>query len=185
MDKIMTTLKAGDYVFVQFGHNDMKPASNVPVDRYQQLLERFIASAKEKGATPVLITPVSRKSFGEGGKITNSFGDYPETVRKVAKTQNVALIDLQNMSAAFYEAIGRDKIQPAFANANEGTHHSDWGSYVIAKCIVQGIIDAKLPLSKHVVEEWKPFDPSHPDPLESFKLPPDPRPVRAQTPAGS
>ncbi len=182
MQKIMTTLKAGDWVFVQFGHNDMK---SMQADRYAQQLTRFVTDTRSKGATPVLITPVSRKGFDAEGKTTNSFRDFPDAVKRVAKEQNVTLIDLQAMSAKFYDTLGRDRIQPAFANEREGTHHSDYGSYEIARCIVQGIIDNKLPLASHVVDEWKTYDPTPPMMLEEFHLPPDPRPARSETPLGS
>jgi lysophospholipase L1-like esterase len=184
MDKIMTTLKQGDYVFVQFGHNDMK-AGAVPLARYKQLYEKFVADARGKGATPVICTPVSRKSFGADGKITNSFGPFPDAVRQVAKEQNVAFIDLQNMTASMYEAIGKDKIGTAFANAREGTHHSDYGSYEISKCVVQSTIDAKLPLAGSVVEDWKTYDPSHPQMFEQFTLPLDPLRGNVATPLGN
>lgn len=185
MDKIMSTLEAGDYVFVQFGHNDMKPASKEPVETYAKLFGQFVADARRKGAIPVLITPVSRETFDDSGKIANSFGDYPEAVRRVAKEQNVALIDLQKMSAAFYEALGKGRAQVAFANEREQTHHSDYGSYEIAQCIVQGIIDNKLPLARSIVDGWKTFDPSHPALFADFKLPADPKIVRVQTPKGN
>jgi len=184
MDKVMSTLKPGDYVFVQFGHNDMKPNA-VPLSRYRELYTRFITDARSKGATPVLLTPVSRESFDDTGRIANSFNGYPDVVRDVAKEQGIALIDLQNTSAMFYEALGKGESQIAFANARERTHHSDYGSYEIAKCVVQGIIDNKLPLARNIRDGWKPFDPARPDAFSQFKLPPDPMPGSVETPAGN
>jgi hypothetical protein len=61
----------------------------------------------------------------------------------------------------------------AFAG-KDTTHHSNYGSYELAKCIVQGIIDDKLPLAKHVVADFRPFDPAHPDPLDKFDVPAEP-----------
>src|SRR5262249_9418145 len=145
---------------------------------------RFVTDARAKGANPILLTPVSRETFG-GGKITNSFNGFPDAVREVAKEQDVPLIDLQNVSAALYEAIGEGKSQALFANAREKTHHGAYGSYEIAKCVAQAIADQKLPLAQYLRDDWKTFDSAHPDSLEDFKLPPDPMPVRSETPAGN
>jgi len=184
-DKVMNTLKAGDYVICVFGHNDMKNPTGEPPAKYADFYARIVADAHSKGATPIIMTPVSRQSFGPDGKITNSFGGYPDAVRALAKDKGIAFIDLQKQGAAFYEAIGKEKAPLAFANPTEKTHHSDYGSYNIAKCVMQGIIDLKLPLADHVTADWKTYDPSHPDMPADFKVPLDPRQSRMQTPAGS
>ena len=76
---------------------------------------------------------------GEGSKIWNTLGDYPEAVRQTAKEEKVALIDLHAMSAAFYEALGPAKSLVAFgANGRDATHHSAYGAYEFAKCVVAG-----------------------------------------------
>ncbi len=71
--KIMTTMKPGDYLFIQFAHNDMKPGA-VSLDDYKKLLIDYIAQTRAKGATPVLVTSMNRRTFDDAGKITNSFG---------------------------------------------------------------------------------------------------------------
>ncbi len=190
MAKITSQLRPGDYVFVQFGHNDMKSTAANALASYKQLYTRFVTDTRAKGATPVLLTPVSRETFDADGKITNSFltakgDDYPNAVREVAREQNVTLIDLQSISAKFYEALGPGKSQVAFANASEKTHHSDYGSYEIAKCVLQGIVDTKLPLATGITEDFHPFDPNHPDDPADFLLPPDPFPSADRTPAGN
>src|SRR6185436_8622897 len=119
------------------------------------------------GVTPVLITPMQRRTFDSQGKITNSHGDYPEAVRQVAREDNVALIDLHEMSTRFYEALGPEKSKLAFKDG-DGTHHNNYGSYELAKCVVEGIRSAKLPIVKSLVKGMPTFDPSHPDQLESF-----------------
>src|SRR5258708_9466999 len=101
----MTAMKPGDYLFMQFAHNDMKPGA-VPLDEYKKLLTDFIAQTRAKGATPVLITPMNRRTFDDAGKITNSFGAYPDAVREVAAQQKVALIDLNAMSKTLFESMG-------------------------------------------------------------------------------
>jgi hypothetical protein len=115
---------------------------------------------------------MNRLTFDDHGKITNSLGDYPEAVRQTAREEKVVLIDLNAMSKPFYEALGPEKAHVAFAG-NDTTHHSDYGSYELAKCIVQGIKDANLPLTKYLVETPA-FDPAHPDSPDRFDIPPDP-----------
>jgi lysophospholipase L1-like esterase len=187
LTKMTSTMKKGDYLFVQFGHNDMKSASEPPA-RYEQYLTQVVNAVRAHNGTPVIVTPVSRKSFGADGKITDSFvangGSYVAAAKDAAKINNAAMIDLNGLSAKFYEALGRADAPKAFANPNESTHHSDYGSYEISKCMIQGIIDAKLPLADWVVSDWKTFDPSKPDPFTSFTIPRDGPPI-AETPLGS
>jgi len=174
-DKVMTLIRPGDYLLIQMGHNDQKdtaPGAGA-FTSYTDFLRKMVAGAREKGATPVLITPMNRLTFDADGKITNSLGDFPEAVRKLAAEDHVALIDLNAMSKPFYESMGPVESHKAFAG-KDTTHHSNYGSYELAKCIVQGIIDDKLPLAKHVVADFRPFDPAHPDPLDKFDVPAEP-----------
>jgi lysophospholipase L1-like esterase len=173
--KIESIIRSGDYLFIQFGHNDMKnrgPDAGAYKD-YTAHLKTMIAAARAHGATPVLITPMNRRTFDKSGSITNSFGDYPDAVRKLAAEENVPLIDLNAMSKPFYEALGPVVSVRAFAPGDH-THHDDYGSYELAKCIVSGIIKAHLGLAKLIVDDWKGFDPAHPDPIDQFSLPHDP-----------
>jgi lysophospholipase L1-like esterase len=182
--KIWAAMKPGDYLFVQFGHNDMKSTATNALKTYAGNLRRVVDETRQRGGIPVLCTSVSRRTFNEHGKITNSFRGYTDAVRQVAKEKNVPLIDLQQMGAAFYEALGPDGSHKAFANMNENTHHNDYGSYEIAKCVLDGIRQNHLDLAKYIVEDFGGFDPSHPDAVESFDLPASPL-VTQQKPAGN
>jgi hypothetical protein len=102
----------------------------------------------------------------------------------VAKEKNIPLIDLQHDGAALYEALGPDASHLAFATPRENTHHSDYGSYEIARCVVQGIRQDRLPIAKFIVDDFNGFDPAHPDPFDSFHLPPSPL-ANLPTPAGN
>src|ERR1035438_2545541 len=93
-------------------------------------------------------------------------------MRQVAQEQKVRLIDLNAMSRALYEAIGPANLPKAFV---DGTHQNDYGSYELAKCVVNGIVEAELQFAKCLTADWKPFDPAHPDPMESFQMPADPQ----------
>jgi lysophospholipase L1-like esterase len=182
--KIWGDMRSGDYLFVQFGHNDMKSTAPNALQTYTDNLRHVVDETRKHGGIPVLITSVSRRTFDANGKITNSFRGYPDAVRLVAREKNVPLIDLQNMGAAFYESMGDAASHKAFATMKENTHHSDYGSYEIAQCVVQSIQQFKLPLADHIVEEFKGFDPSHPDKFEDFKIPRSPLATN-QTPQGN
>jgi lysophospholipase L1-like esterase len=170
LEKVLTTIKPGDYLFIQFGHNDMKERGEGvgPFTTYKADLKRFVAEAKAKGAQPIVVTSMNRKSFNASGEVTNTLGDYPEAVRQVAKEENVPLIDLHAMSKQLYEAIGRENIDKAF---QDGTHHNNYGSYELAKCVIEGIRQNKLDLAKFIADDVPEFDPKHPDPVEEFSMP--------------
>jgi lysophospholipase L1-like esterase len=180
--KIMTTMKAGDYLFIQFAHNDMKPGA-VSLGDYKNLLTDFIAQTRAKGATPVLVTPMNRRTFDDAGKITNSFGPYPDAVREVAAEQKTALIDLNAMSKTLFEAMGPEGTLKAFMHFPENsfpgqtaaiaddTHFNSYGAYELARCIVHGIREANLPLTKFLDTTIPDFDPAHPDSQPDFHLP--------------
>jgi hypothetical protein len=113
-----------------------------------------------------------RSNFDARGKIVNTHGDYPDAVRAVANEEHVALIDLHQMSAAFYEALGPEKSPLAFSNGGKDpTHHNNYGAYELARCVVEGIKAAKLPLAEWLSDDAGTFDPSKPDRVESFSLP--------------
>lgn len=113
-----------------------------------------------------------RKSLDGAGKIKNTLGDYPEAVRTVAREQKVALIDLHAMSAQFYEALGPSQIAAAF---QDGTHHNNYGSYELAKCIVTGIRTAQLDLARNLAADVPAFDPASPDSVAAFRMPASPQ----------
>jgi lysophospholipase L1-like esterase len=173
LDKVLSTIKSGDYLFIQFGHNDQKERGEGvgAFTTYKSELKLYVSEARKRGAIPVLITPVNRRTFDDAGKITNSLGDYPEAVRQTSKEENVALIDLNAMSKPFYEALGPENSKKAFV---DNTHHNNYGSYELAKCIVEGIKANKLGIARFLVDDIAPFDPSHPDSMETFAIPASP-----------
>ncbi len=174
LDKVLSTIRPGDYLIIQYGHNDEKEKGEGigPFTTYKTDLKKFVSEARQRGAHPILVTPVQRRSFDATGKITNSHGDYPEAVRQLAREENVPLIDLNAMSKVLYEAWGPDLSKQAFA-PNDNTHHNNYGSYELAKCIVQGIKNSRIGLASYLVSAAA-FNPGRPDPIESFALPPSP-----------
>lgn len=188
LKKILSVMKPGDYLFMEFAHNDQKPGST-HVDAfttYQDELRYFINEAKKMGGKPVLVTSTNRRKFNDNGKIENTLEDYPEAMRQLAKEENVPLIDLNAMSAKLYEALGVENSKKAFVHypANtfpnqdkaleDNTHFNPYGAYELAKCVVQGIWEQNLDLKKYIVDDFKGFNPSMPDSYENFLWPASP-----------
>jgi lysophospholipase L1-like esterase len=190
LGKILSLIQPGDYLLIQFGHNDQKP-NGVPLDAYKALLIESIGKIRAKRATPVLVTSVNRRTFDSEGRVTNSLLPYTEAVRETAASQHVALIDLNAMSKTLFEAMGPEASMKAFmhypANAypnqtepiSDDTHFNSYGAYELARCVVRGIRDAKLPLAEFLNAKVADFDPSIPDPQPHFHLPATPIPPKA------
>lgn len=177
--KILSQLRPGDFLLIQFGHNDQKiqwPQTYAEAgSTYKAYLRVYIDEARVHGATPILLTSPQRRTFDAHGRITNTHSSYPGAVREVAREQNVPLIDLDRASVAFYEALGPDRAALAFNNGGQdATHHNNYGAYELARFVVQSIRDQHLPLAAYLADDLKPFDPAHPDAPESFTLPPSP-----------
>ncbi len=177
--KILSQIKAGDYLFIQFGHNDQKrqwPQTYVDArTTYKAYLRVYIAEARLRGATPALVTSMQRRTFDARGRIQNSHGAYPAAVREVAAEEKVALIDLDRASTAFYEALGPERAPLAFsAGGKDATHHNNYGAYELAKAVAQGLRDSGSPLSALLADDLGGFDPAHPDAPDTFVLPASP-----------
>ena len=185
LKKVLSTMKPGDYLFIEFGHNDMKEKG--PDDgaykSYSERLRLFVNETRKKGGIPVIVSPANRRSFGDNGKITNSLGDYPVAAKKIAEELNVPFIDLNAMTRIMYEAMGPDKSKNAFviypANSfpgepnalNDNTHFNSYGAYQLTKCIIEGIRENKLGITKYLIKGIPEYDPAKPDIFETFNLP--------------
>jgi lysophospholipase L1-like esterase len=177
--KVLEHMKEGDYLFIQFTHNDQKkqwPQTYVEAaTTYKAYLKILIEEARLRGATPVLVTSVQRRKFDKNGKIISTLGGYPKAMREVAEEEQIALVDLEPMSVDLYEALGVERAPLAFnKGGKDATHHNNYGAYQIAQCVVQGIIDAQLPLADSIVYEFKGYDPKRPDNVDTFDLAPSP-----------
>jgi lysophospholipase L1-like esterase len=183
--KVWSMAKPGDYLFMEFAHNDQKPGPNHldPYTTYQETLANWIALAKSKGMHPVFVTSTNRRTFDSTGHVYNSLGEYPNAMRDIAIKLQVPLINLNAMSKAFYEALGPTNSTKAFvyfkANAypnqlkdvKDDTHFNTYGAYELAKCVARGIHDHIPSLSVHVLDHLKNFQPSMPDNPDTFHLP--------------
>jgi len=162
---IVDGLRKGDYVFIQFGHNDAskdKGERYTPPEDYRKNLVRFIADVRSKDAFPVLLTPVMRRRFDKDGKFYDTHGEYPGIVRSAAKEQKVPLLDMHAMSEVVIVKHGVEGSRKMFLQLKPGenpnypngiddnTHFSPLGAEEMAKLAVAGIRDEKLGLRKYL-----------------------------------
>ena len=173
LDKVLSLVKPGDYLLLQFGHNDEKEKGGGAFTTYKADLKKYVTAARARGVNVVLLTPMHRRTFDAAGKITNSHGDYPAAVRQVAAEENVPLIDLFALSQILYETLGSDKSGALFKEG-DATHHSNYGSYELARCVVAGIKQNKLALQTYLLKNVPAFDPRRPDDSTRLALPPSP-----------
>jgi lysophospholipase L1-like esterase len=159
---ITDSLHPGDYVFIQFGHND---ESKEKVDRYtaptayRANLLRFVDETRARGATPVLLTPLMRRRFDPSGHVADSHGEYPGLVRAVAAERGVPLLDVHRESGVALERYGPDSSRVLFLqlepgeNANypdgvhDNTHFSPRGAAVMAGLVIDAMRRVQLPLA--------------------------------------
>lgn len=181
IDKILSVMQPGDTVLLQFGHNDqkqIKDGKGGPFTTYKAEIRTHVAGIRAHGGVPVIVSPMERRNFDENGKVRATLADYAEAARQAAHELGVAFIDLNAMSKPFYEALGPVKSALAFAEPTPGhvdnTHHNNYGAYELAKAIVVGMRQAKLPAAAFVADEFGQFDPAHPDPVEAFAVPASP-----------
>ncbi len=185
LEKVFSMAKPGDYLFIEFTHNDQKPGTGYlePFTTYKATLKEWIAEARKRKIIPVLVTSMHRRRFDSTGHIINTLLQYPEAAKQTAREENVALIDLNAMSKLMYEALGPVKSIKAFvhypANSFPGqdkkieddTHFSTYGAYELARCIVQSIKDQKLPFASQLKKDIGKYDPAKPGAFESWYWP--------------
>ena len=163
--EIVDQLQAGDWVFIQFGHNDgsSKPERYTSPEDYRKNLIRFIKDVQTKKANPVLLTSISMRVFDEEGKVRNGLGAYPQIAREVAQSQRVPLIDLNVKTTDYINSIGDEASKKAYMWLSPGehtkypeglqdnTHLRETGARKVAEMAAEGIKELKLkPLVKHL-----------------------------------
>ena len=183
LQKALTQMKSGDYIFMEFGHNDQKqkgPGKGAFYS-YMTSLKTFIDEAKLRGAHPVLVTPTQRRSFDNNGKIQDTHLDFPDAMRWLAAKENIPLIDLHQMTRTLYEAMGVEESKKAFVHYPavtypnqtmdfaDNTHFNPYGAYQIAKCIVEGIKKLNLPIIQYLREDYITYNPAQPDDWNNFQ----------------
>jgi lysophospholipase L1-like esterase len=163
---IVDSLKPGDYVFVQFGHNDAakdRVDRYTPPDDYRKNLLRFVAEVRQKEAHPVLFTPVARRKFNKDGFLEDTHGEYPDIVRSLAEELKVPIIDLTQKTSDLLRRFGADSSRTLFLqlkpreNANypqgieDNTHFSPLGAKLTAELAVEGMREINLELARQLI----------------------------------
>jgi pectinesterase len=164
---LLDSLKAGDYVFIQFGHNDGakdRPDRYTPPEDYRANLVRFVREVRERKATPVLFTPVMRRRFTKEGVFQDVHGVYPGLVREVAAELKAPLIDMHRASERVLVGYGPEESRKLFLQLKPGesqnypngvednTHFNPRGAEEMAALAVAGIRERKLGLSKFLLK---------------------------------
>lgn len=182
LKKIVSLLKEGDYVFIEFGHNDEKdkmPGAGAFYN-YAYNLKTYVDQIRAKGATPIICSPTERRSV-KGEKFSPTHGKYPEAAKFVADDMKVGFIDLTSMSQTLYKAMGAEgskhllvhypaKTYPGQGKAFEdNTHFNPFGAYEISKLIVRGMKQLNLPILDCLKSDYKDLDPALPDDWKSFR----------------
>ncbi|WNH11197.1 rhamnogalacturonan acetylesterase [Thalassobellus suaedae] len=168
---ILDSLQVGDYVLIQFGHNDAANSKNHPnrytsPEDYKKYLGKYINEAKAKQANPILISPVTRMKFDKKGKVLESHAPYLKAVTEVAKEYQVPFIDLDTKSRELLEKLGPTFSRylymyfepgelPRYPNGyKDNTHFNEFGARKMAELVLQGIIEQNLELANHVVKPY-------------------------------
>ena len=179
LDKVLDMIKPGDYIFVEFGHNDEKDSgSNAGAFlNYAENLRIYVTKARMKKANVIILSPTARRWFN-GEKVTNTHGDYPEAARQVAEKEGVQFIDLTQMTTEMLEAYGSNNSRKFYVHYPAGayseaalkddTHFNPFGAFEVAKCVVMGLKHINSPIISNLREDWKDFDPKKPDNWEDF-----------------
>lgn len=151
-DKVMARIKSGDYVIIEFGHNDQKVDSPDryadPEEAYPNLLARYVSETRQKGGVPILATPIVRRKYDDRGYLEETHGDYPDAVRRVAEKYGVALWDLHARTRELLLEWGPERSKQLFLHlmpgqydtlptgAADDTHLSGTGAFKICDLAV-------------------------------------------------
>lgn len=165
LNKILAEAKPGDYVTVQFAHNDQKNANDVA--NYEATLTKYVNDIKAKGAIPLFVTSTARQGELDPKM---SVGGLPEKMRALAKKLNVVYLDLNQHSINLQNALGSDKEKMYMYTAKDKTHFCEYGAYELARSIVEEI-KAKVPaLAAHLREDHVGFDSNKPDAFDVLTI---------------
>lgn len=144
--------RKADYVFIQFGHNDMPgkgDRSTDPRGDYRDYLRQYIDEARAAGMQPILVTPVARRDFSEGRAVT-TLGPYVEAMQAVAREKKAPLVDLHAASFAMFDRLGDEASADLSPSADDRTHFSRKGAETIATLVAAAIPEAVPELKKYL-----------------------------------
>lgn len=164
---IIKEASEGDYVFIQFGHNDEVSTKKTftTETQFRDNLKKFVTETREKNATPVLLTPVARRKFSIDGKIEGTHDVYAQIVRTVAAEEKVFLIDLDKQAQQLYQQMGVEHSKLLFLHLQPGehpnhpkgkednTHFSELGARLIAQIVLKEIRNGLPELTTHIIQQ--------------------------------
>lgn len=160
----------GDYVIIQFGHNDAavtKPERYATPDTFKMNLARFIKETREKNATPILFTPVSRRKFDKEGRAVETHELYAALVKEVAVQEKADLVDLDELSKTLYQQFGPELSKLLFLQLKPGehpnypegrddnTHFNELGARLVAQLVLKELVTLKTDLAERVISTVK------------------------------
>jgi len=159
---VFDKLKEGDYVFIEFGHNDEKidrPAVGTSIPEFSENLTHFIRETRSKKAIPILMTPIVRRIYDHStGQLKNSHGEYPDAVRAVAAKEHVIFIDMLAKSQRLVQQTGEEPSKKLYnyvdsaqyvaypKGLQDATHFSVLGAHKMAELAIEGLKESGLPL---------------------------------------
>ncbi|MEW1779388.1 rhamnogalacturonan acetylesterase [Streptomyces sp. NPDC086777] len=155
LDALLATVRPHDLLLVQFAHNDEKSDDPTrytePWSTYQDYLRRYIEGARAHGARPVLATPVERRRFDADGNAVPTQGDYPAAMRALAARERVALLDIEALSLALWQALGAEATKTYFNwtdTEQDNTHFNPPGAIAVARLVAQELLRTRV-LARH------------------------------------
>lgn len=174
LDEILRNIRPGDYLFAQFGHNDATQGVDdryASPEDYKEYLREYIQGARQRGATPVIVTPVSRRSFNaETGEANVSFPEYVAKAIEVADEEDALLVDLSASSRAYLTEIGAEAAKAVFLHVDPGvfpnrpggtaddTHFQEYGAIQMARLVAQDVAEFNDPIAEKVTDVEPPAE---------------------------
>jgi lysophospholipase L1-like esterase len=166
LDEFKDEMEPGDYLFIQFGHNDSKSSDPArytdPYTTYQEYLTMYINEARERKVHPILLTPINRRKFDDDGNLILTHKEYPQAMIDLGEELNVPVIDLTEKTIALYEEYGVEGTKDLFLWLDPGesenypngkednTHLQTLGAHEISKLVVEGIKEERFSLAKYL-----------------------------------
>lgn len=151
LEVILSSIRPGDLLLVQFAHNDEKTADpsrhTEPWTTYQRYLRLYVDGARALGARPVLATAVERRRFDADGRAVPSHGEYPAAMRALAREERVPLLDVQALSLALWQELGAEKTKTYFnwtATEQDNTHFNPPGAIAVARLVARELLRTRV-----------------------------------------
>jgi len=160
---VCDSLKKGDYVIIQFGHNDAKTDTlrhAEPFTTYKQIIKLYIDETRSKGAFPIVCSSIVRRHFDTNGNLTDTHGDYITAARQIAQETGTPFIDIEAKTRKLVTELGPEKSKSLFLFCKPGeyvnrpngvqdsTHLNNHGAHQVASLFAAGVKELKLPLAR-------------------------------------